>query len=526
MWKIKTLKSNGKASMKRNYTACLIVSLIMIIVVSGILSITDTVDKYESYVEDFGRAVGSERIVKLASDIKEFETKLRDKTNVGDDSSAGVISNLYHSSKKAGSVEGGIMMVLNNLFLGGKLSTTIITTIGVVMAVIFGVFVQNILRVGASRFFLENKTYSKTSIDKLLTIYRVKRVRRTAWTMFVREIYISLWFLTIIGGIIKFYQYRMMPFILAENPNITRKEAFDLSIKMMKGNKFKAFLLDLSFVPWWILAVATFGIVQYLYLEPYTRSAYAELYLALREEAIEKNIEGSNLFTDKYLTQKTTDPIPQDYDENEYPAYLFTIPAPTEKKAPSYDYHRKYVIYNLVLMFFAFALVGWLWECSLEIIQHGRFVNRGSLYGPWVPIYGFGGVGMVIVLRKFVDHPIITFLLGMLFCGILEGATGWYFDAVRGMKYWDYSGFYFNINGYVCLEGLLVFGIAGVFAIYFLAPMIDTHLNKLSVKTRITMSIVLVAAFLGDNVYTHFNPHVGEGVGGYVDNSTGGTDAL
>lgn len=521
MWKIRTIKHNGKQSMKRNFAACLIVSLIMVFLVSGAMSISNTIDKYTGYIHDFGDAIDSKKITEFADDAVDLENKFRSTTTVGNQSSEGFLSGLYHGSKETGSLAGGFLLVIDKLFLKGDVSASIIIMCGNVLAVTFAVFVQNILRIGAARFFMENRLYDDTHISRVLHIYKVKKVKHCAWVMLARLILNLLWLLTIVGGVIKFYSYRMIPYILAENPNISRKDAFRISMSMMKGNKFRTFLLDVTFVPWWILSVITFGLVQYLYLEPYMRSAYAELYMEIREEAINNELEGTQLLNDKYLTEKTTDPVPHTYKPTEYPVYLYIIPAPIAKKSHRFEYNRHYAIYNLILIFFAFAAFGWVWECALEVIEHGQLVNRGSLYGPWIPIYGFGGVGMVIFLKRFAHRPILTFFLAVLMCGILEGGTGWYLNTFNGMRYWDYSNYYFNIHGYVCLEGLLVFGLGGCMFIYLLAPMLDAYLNRIPKKRRAAMCVVLVSAFLTDVTYTYFNPHTGDGIGGYVEENTG-----
>ena len=109
--------------------------------------------------------------------------------------------------------------------------------------------------------------------------------------MFLRNIYNALWYLTIIGGVIKTYEYRMIPYIIAEHPKIKRKEAFKLSKQMMKGNKWRTFVLDLSFFGWNLLSVLTFGLLSLLYVNPYNSATFAELYSYLREKAIENKCE-------------------------------------------------------------------------------------------------------------------------------------------------------------------------------------------------------------------------------------------
>ena len=111
--------------------------------------------------------------------------------------------------------------------------------------------------------------------------------------MFLRNIYNALWYLTIIGGVIKTYEYRMIPYILAENPNIKRKEAFAMSKQMMKGNKWKAFVLDLSFFGWNFLSVLTFGLLSILYVNPYNAATNTELYAVLKSCNLGEKVEKS-----------------------------------------------------------------------------------------------------------------------------------------------------------------------------------------------------------------------------------------
>ena len=102
--------------------------------------------------------------------------------------------------------------------------------------------------------------------------------------MFLRDLFIGLWsLLFIIPGIIKSYEYRMVAYILADQPELTRKEAFELSRKMMNGNKWNAFVLDLSFIGWGFLAAITFGILGVFYVNPYIQHTDAALYLKLKE---------------------------------------------------------------------------------------------------------------------------------------------------------------------------------------------------------------------------------------------------
>lgn len=101
--------------------------------------------------------------------------------------------------------------------------------------------------------------------------------------MFMLELFVTLWtFLLVVPGIIKAYTYRMVPFIVAERPDIDYKEALDLSKKMMDGEKMNTFVLDLSFIGWGLLTALTAGILGVFYTTPYIQQTNAELYVTLK----------------------------------------------------------------------------------------------------------------------------------------------------------------------------------------------------------------------------------------------------
>ena len=96
-------------------------------------------------------------------------------------------------------------------------------------------------------------------------------------------------------------------------------------------------------------------------------------------------------------------------------------------------------ILNYILLFMTCAFLGWIWEVMLHLIQHGQFVNRGVLHGPWLPIYGFGGLGIVLLLERFKKHPLLVFIAGAIGCGLMEYLTGWYLETFKHLKWWDYG---------------------------------------------------------------------------------------
>lgn len=136
------------------------------------------------------------------------------------------------------------------------------------------------LHVGISRFMLK-------SVDDVAKVSEVgyafdHNYKNVVITMFLTDLRIFLWaLLFIIPGIIKAYEYRMVSYILAENPGMGKDEAWQLSKQMMDGNKWKAFVLDLSFIPWHILALVTCGLAGVFYVVPYIQLTNAALCRAL-----------------------------------------------------------------------------------------------------------------------------------------------------------------------------------------------------------------------------------------------------
>lgn len=164
------------------------------------------------------------------------------------------------------------------------------------------------------------------------------------------------------------------------------------------------------------------------------------------------------------------------------------------------------------LTFIVFAICGWLYEEFLFIVEDHVLVNRGSLWGPWLPIYGFGGLLILILLKKFRNKPVLLFISAFILCGLLEYSTAWYLETFKHLKYWDYTGYFLNINGRVCLEGLLVFGLAGCAFTYVIAPILDNLYSKIKPKIASILCVVLISLYLADLMYTKVNPNTGVGI--------------
>lgn len=179
---------------------------------------------------------------------------------------------------------------------------------------------------------------------------------------------------------------------------------------------------------------------------------------------------------------------------------------------PKNEYGKLYKITDYILFFFAFSFIGWIWEVCLVLVQTGKLVNRGVLLGPWLPIYGSGGVLILLLLRKMFNKPIVTFFSMTILCTVIEYITSWYLEVTKGVRWWDYSNYLLNINGRVCLEGAIVFGIGGCAVVYLLAPKLSKVFNKLSNYILVPICVILTFLFTIDVIYSHYHPNMGEGV--------------
>lgn len=155
-------------------------------------------------------------------------------------------------------------------------------------AMIFSIFVSNPLQVGKNRYFMKVRLQPAQFRELFFVFSDAKRYyMNVVKTQFLRTLFESLWsLLFIIPGIIKSYEYRMIPYIMAENPSLSSKRAFELSKRMTDGEKWNIFILDLSFIGWSLLGTLACGIGVY-FVQPYFEATYAELYEAMRAKVFD-----------------------------------------------------------------------------------------------------------------------------------------------------------------------------------------------------------------------------------------------
>ncbi len=383
-------------------------------------------------------------------------------------------------------------------------------------ALIF-IFLKNVYSAVIRRTYLAARVYKKVSFQDVTHFAAVKKWFRASWVMLVQTVYLSLWYLTIIGGIIKSYSYWAVPYIVAENPAVSAKEAITLSRKMMNGHKLELFKYQVTLFGWMLLSVITFGISDLLYGAGYRMACYTEFYAKVREDAKDRGIAGTELLNDPYLFE-TADKIllyetyfevvdeithlhenqtqltglrkvfadwfgiwlgslaqKKDYDGQEdrrfalqhyklsmegkeYPQWLNPLWKRKEiKKQGNFSYLRHYTVWTLFLLFITFAFIGWSWEVTLHFMQTGQFANRGTLHGPWLPIYGTGGIIVMILCSRFRKNPVAEFFTAIALCGVLEYVSAWYLETKYHTRWWSYDGYFFE-SAWADLRG----GIAGL----------------------------------------------------------------
>lgn len=153
-----------------------------------------------------------------------------------------------------------------------------------------------------------------------------------------------------------------------------------------------------------------------------------------------------------------------------------------------------------ILLFFTYAFLGWCLEVICKLISEKKFVNRGLLIGPICPIYGYGVIIMTIFLKKYLNDPIALFILIIVSCSILEYATSYYLEKIYHTRWWDYSNYRFNINGRICLETMIPFGILGLLIMNYINPIILNFINSLPNYIIYILSTLFLITYIIDNI--------------------------
>lgn len=250
MWERKQLKERAKITFKRFYWKAVLVSFIAFMLTGGMSQVASSA----SDLQDTYNSSYSENYTEEYSELEDVGT--------------GVVEDLFAN---------GLVLFFVNAFI-----------VVLILSLVIKLFIAYPVTIGKNKYFMGIREEEKP-VKTILSAYKSGKLKSSVFTMFTMDIFIYLWsLLLLIPGMVKSYEYRMIPYILSENPNISRKRAFEISKNMMYGNKCGALLLDISFIGWYLLSIFTLGLLDIFYVNPYVESTNAELYAFLREEALEK----------------------------------------------------------------------------------------------------------------------------------------------------------------------------------------------------------------------------------------------
>lgn len=224
MWTRALLKENAKIAFKRNYWTCVIVSVILMLIGAGV----------EGPSFNFSAAANG------ASG-----------SNTSMNGGYGTEIFMNFTGRHV------ILMSLIGIF----------AIVAAIIAILFSIFVTNVIAIGGKRYFMENREH-KTLVGQLFHAFQSGNYMNCVKTMFFRDLYIFGWtLLFIIPGIIKSFSYQLVPYILAENPNISKDRAIELSSEMMDGYKMESFVLGWSFILWDFAVAFTAGLAGIFYVK-------------------------------------------------------------------------------------------------------------------------------------------------------------------------------------------------------------------------------------------------------------------
>ena len=250
MWNRKELKDNAKRVVYKNYWTAIVVCFLLALLtgefgtsIIGVWQSEDSINpNYILYKEKSKTQIQDIREAELILSEENIKQTLNETQIKALEAIEANLNSVTKSQKYIFKVWDAI-----NLFELNETKLGILLCIGAIISFAFTILIADPLIVGGRKYFIQARNESGTKINVIGIIFKKEHWWNIASIMLLRNIYNALWYLTIIGGVIKTYEYRMIPYILAENPKITRKEAFALSKQIMKGNKWKTFILDISF---------------------------------------------------------------------------------------------------------------------------------------------------------------------------------------------------------------------------------------------------------------------------------------
>ena len=163
-----------------------------------------------------------------------------------------------------------------------------------------------------------------------------------------------------------------------------------------------------------------------------------------------------------------------------------------------------YTVHQWVLLFYLYCFMGWIWESCYVSLKNHKWVNRGFLKGPLLPIYGSGAIVVLISTLVVQKNLVVVFIIGMIAATILEYITGALMEKLFHVRYWDYTTEPFNINGHVCLLCSLAWGVFSVLLVRFVNPPIEYLINNIPDEI-LEISAYIITVFITIDAVQSFN---------------------
>jgi len=157
---------------------------------------------------------------------------------------------------------------------------------------------------------------------------------------------------------------------------------------------------------------------------------------------------------------------------------------------------------QLIIYFALYSFLGWSVEVVYAYSISKKFINRGFLFGPFCPIYGFGLLSLIVLLQPFAKNIFLFFVGTMFMTSAIEYFTGFILEKIFKTHWWDYSNEKFNLHGYICLKFSIYWGIFGTLLYYFVHPFIALLVDHISNKSILILTPIIFIYFLIDFIFT------------------------
>lgn len=276
MWTRKNVKQKGKKSFFGNYWKCVLVALILTVAIGAAGSSASTMGSsigtvYNLMIKDTSSTsdVGDDLDDLIGEDLGDTDI------DIDFDPGTGVTTHITQDDDEFTGILSGALIVMAVIIFFIMMIVTAIT-----LAIRYLVLAP--FEYGCRKYFRKNLD-EPAKLSNIVYVFSSKHYKKVVLTAFLKDLFIYLWsLLFIVPGIIKSYEYRLVPYIVSEDPTMNFRDALAESKKLMKGNKWRSFVFDLSFIGWDLLSVLSFGLAGIFFVEPYKASADAALYESIK----------------------------------------------------------------------------------------------------------------------------------------------------------------------------------------------------------------------------------------------------